>query len=165
MKKLAIWLTAGLLALYLGALPQMASAQATAKEVKAKTEAAAKMLAEKGQAGLAEINDPNSQWAKEPYAFVQDLQCKMLAHPNPKLVGKNFMAVKDVKGNMFAAEFQAIATGQPGHGWVEYWWPKLGEKAPSQKVTYVMRVPGQDFFVAVGEYGISKEQALKEAGD
>ncbi|MCB2189140.1 MAG: cache domain-containing protein [Deltaproteobacteria bacterium] len=143
----------------------LAADKATATQLKEKATAAAKMLAEKGQAGLAEINDAKSSWAQEPYVFVYDLKGNVVAHPNPKLVGKNFLALKDVKGNMFPAEFQAIGLGQPGHGWVEYWWPKLGEKAPSQKVTYVARVPGQDLIVCVGEYDISKEQALQEAGD
>jgi hypothetical protein len=35
---------------------------------------------------------------------------------------------------------------------VEYRWIKTGEKEPLRKKTYVMRVPGQDIFVAAGYY-------------
>ncbi|MCB2189138.1 MAG: cache domain-containing protein [Deltaproteobacteria bacterium] len=165
MKKGVVWLALVGLMLTLVAVPCLAADKATPSQIKEKAQAAAKMLSEKGPAGLAEISDPNSRWAQEPYVFVHDLKGNMMAHPKASLVGKNFLALKDVKGNMFCAEFQAIATGQPGHGWVEYWWPKLGEKSPSQKVTYIIRVPGQDLLVGVGEYDISKDQALKEAGD
>ncbi|MCB2189139.1 MAG: cache domain-containing protein [Deltaproteobacteria bacterium] len=165
MKKWAICLAAAALILSWQTGSGWAAAKATATQLKEKAQAAAQMLAEKGPTGLAEINDPQSTWAQEPYVFVYDLQGNAVAHPNSKLVGKNFLGLKDVKGNMFPAEFQAIAIGQPGHGWVEYWWPKIGEKIPSQKVTYIMRVPGQDLLVGAGEYDISKAQASQEAGD
>jgi cytochrome c len=136
-----------------------------AKEVKAKTKAAAKYLAEKGQAGLAEFSDTSSKWAQTPYIFVYDLKGTIIAHgANPKLVGKNLMGLKDVKGNMFAAEFVSVAKDN-GHGWVEYWWPKKGSKVPTQKVSYIVRVPNQDMLVGAGLNDYSKAKAQKEAGD
>jgi signal transduction histidine kinase len=145
------------------ALP-MAAMASDAKTVKAKVEKAAKYLTEKGEAGLAEFSDTNSEWAQNPYIFVYDLKGNIIAHgSNPKLVGKNLMGLKDVKGNMFAAEFVATAKG-PGKGWVEYWWPKKGSKEPEQKVSYIMRVPGKDMLVGAGLNGYGKDKAVKEAG-
>jgi methyl-accepting chemotaxis protein len=61
------------------------------------------------------------------------------------------MQLKDARGTFFVKEFVQVATG-PGAGWVEYWWTKTGEKEPLLKKTYVMRVPGQDIFLAAGYY-------------
>ena len=48
-------------------------------------------------------------------------------------------------------KFKDIANG-PGKGWTEYWWPKPGEKKPSLKRTYIMRVPGQNLYIGAGYY-------------
>ena len=163
-KRSLIILAALLVALSMLALPLAAQA-ADAKTAKAKVEKAAKYLAEKGKAGLAEFSDTKSEWAQTPYIFVYDLKGTIIAHgSNPKLVGKNLMGLKDVKGNMFAAEFVAVAKGA-GHGWVEYWWPKKGSKDPEQKASYVKRVPGQDMLVGAGVNDYSKAKAVAEAGD
>lgn len=146
-------------------LVPMAAMAGGAKELKAKTQEAAKYLSEKGQAGLAEFSDTSSKWAQTPYIFVYDLKGTIIAHgANPKLVGKNLMGLKDVKGNMFAAEFVAVAKN-PGHGWVEYWWPKKGSKEPEQKVSYIVRVPNQEMLVGAGLNDFSKAKAVKEAGE
>ena len=153
-----------LTALALLSLPLTAMAS-DAKVAKAKVEKAAKYLAEKGEAGLAEFSDTGSQWAQTPYIFVYDLKGTIIAHgANPKLVGKNLMGLKDVKGNMFAAEFVAVAKS-PGHGWVEYWWPKKGSKEPEQKASYILRVPGHEMLVGAGLNDYSKAKAVQEAGD
>ncbi len=157
-----------ILALFLAAalvLVPMAAMAGGAKEVKAKTQQAAKYLSGKGQAGLAEFSDTSSKWAQTPYIFVYDLKGTIIAHgANAKLVGKNLMGLKDVKGNMFAAEFVAVAK-ENGRGWVEYWWPKKGSKVPTQKVSYIVRVPNQEMLVGAGLNDYSKAKAIKEAGD
>jgi cytochrome c len=159
-----IALSALILVAALVLLPMTAMAGG-AKEVKAKTQAAAKYLSEKGKAGLAEFSDTSSKWAQTPYIFVYDLKGTIIAHgANPKLVGKNLMGLKDVKGNMFAAEFVAVAKDK-GYGWVEYWWPKKGSKTPTQKVSYIVRVPNQDMLVGAGLNDYSKAKAIQEAGD
>ncbi len=44
-----------------------------------------------------------------------------------------------------------IAKAQ-GAGWLEYSWPKPREDTPTPKKSYVMRVPGQDFYIGCGYY-------------
>ena len=136
-----------------------------AKAAKAKVEKAAEYLSQKGEAGLAEFSDTNSEWAQPPYIFVYDLKGNIIAHgANPKLVGKNLMGLKDVKGKMFAAEFVAVAK-DPGQGWVEYWWPKKGTKTPEQKASYIKRVPNQEMLVGAGLNNFSRDKAVQEAGN
>lgn len=147
------------------AAPSLAAGAGDLKAMKAKVEEAAKFLGEKGEPGLAEISDPKGKWAAEPYIFAYNLEGTIIAHSNPPtLVGKNLLSIKDVKGFLFAAEFVKIAKS-PGKGWSEYWWPKPGEKQASQKVSYIMKVPGKDWLVGAGIYDFGKAQAIKEAGE
>jgi hypothetical protein len=90
----------------------------SATRVKEKTEKSARFLQKEGEAGLAAISDPESEWAKEPYLFVYDLDGNIIAHPNNKLIGKKFLGIKDLKGKMFPAEFVMVAKSDKGKGWV-----------------------------------------------
>ena len=149
--------------LFLGTV--QVSAEAPVKVLKSKVEKASQFLSKSGQNGLSEFMGEDNEWKSAPYIFVYDLSGTIIGHPaNPKLVGKNLMGLKDVKGNMFAAEFVSIAK-EKGKGWSEYWWPKPGEKTASLKASYIMRVPGQDMLVGAGVYDISKKDAIAVAGE
>jgi cytochrome c len=78
----------------------------------------------------------------------------MLAHPiSPSLIGKTLLETPD-KGpdrKLLFKEFVELAKSK-GEGWVDYMWPKPGEKTPSKKLSYIYRVPGKDVFVAAGVY-------------
>ncbi len=131
-----------------------AGEKATPQEVIAKVKEAAAVLEKEGSAGLAQFTNKNSKWVwKDTYVFVFNCQKgTVAAHPiKPQLAGKNLMGIKDVKGNMFFVQLCEAAKNPKG-GWVEYWWPKPGEKTPSRKITYILQVPGQPYQVAAGIY-------------
>ena len=106
------------------------------------TYAAVQSMVDKGEDQTFQIiNDPKGEFVDgELYAFVYDMAGTILAHPNSKLIGKALIKIKDVKGKAFVAEFISIAKSDKGEGWSDYWWPKLGEKNASQKVTFIKRV-------------------------
>ncbi len=128
---------------------------ATKEECMAKCEEAARMVKEKGlEAAIAAIMAQNSPFVwKDTYIFCIDTETKnTLAHPiKPKLVGKSLMHVKDTNGKLFFAEFVTTAK-EKGAGWVEYMWPKPGEKEPSRKITYVYKVPDENALMGSGIY-------------
>lgn len=132
-----------------------ASETATQEECVEKARQAAEMVKAKGlEATLAVIMDKNGPFVwKDSYVFCIDFNKKAnIAHPiKPALIGKNLMHVKDVNGKLFFAEFINVAKSK-GSGWVEYMWPKPGEKKPSMKATYVHKVPGEPVFMAAGVY-------------
>jgi len=132
-----------------------AGEKATKDECVAKTKEAAKLFQEAGvEEALNEINDKTGPFVwKDTYVFALNLDStKIAAHPiKPGLIGKNLMALKDVNGKMFFAEFVNTAKNG-GEGWVSYMWPKPGEKKPSPKVTYVYRVPGANMVMLAGVY-------------
>ena len=125
-------------------------------DVKALVEKGVAMAKEKGvEATLKAIDDPKGPFVKgELYLFAGPLdKVTLLAHPmaKAKLVGPDLTNTPDAKGNKFFVKFKEIAE-KPGSGWVEYWWPKPGAKEASLKKLYVMRVPGQNLYIAAGYY-------------
>ena len=151
MKKILIVLIVLMIGL-ISATPLFASESATKEECVAKVKEAVAMVKEIGlDATLEKVNDPNGPFAwKGNYLFCVDVNTGVMkAHPNPKLVGKNLKAIKDVTGKMFVMEYTVLAK-EKGEGWTEYMWPKPGEKKPSKKVNYVHKVPGEDVLFGAG---------------
>lgn len=158
MKVLSKWLhraAAAAMALVFLTAPAFAGEQATREECMEKCRTAAKLMESAGiDAALEKINEKNGPFVwKDSYVFCLDLEKQSnAAHPvNPALIGKNLMMVKDVKGKMFVAEFINVAVNQ-GEGWVGYMWPKPGEKDPSPKQTYVLKVSGKPYAMLAGIY-------------
>jgi methyl-accepting chemotaxis protein len=119
---------------------------------------ALKMARKKGlPATLQAIEDAKGPFVqgKELYVFAGSTRVNtLLAHPfdpQRKLVGPDLNNVADIKGKTFFREFIRLALSQ-GTGWVSYWWPKPGQPHPSQKHTFLIRVPGQDVYFACGVY-------------
>jgi cytochrome c len=131
-----------------------AADQAAPTEIIQKVKDAANALEKSKGANLADFNNPKGPWVfKDTYVYVQDCgKGTMAAHPfAAKLVGKNVTGLQDVKGNFITA--QICESGKkPGGGWVEYWFPKPGEKEPSRKVSYAIQVPGTSLVATAGIY-------------
>lgn len=116
-------------------------AAATPEEVIAKVTQAAKYLHEKGDSAIAEFNSAkNSQWVwKDSYVFVYNCQQnRMIAHPfRPDLVDKPILQIKDTKGTLLFQKLCDAGNNKTG-GWVEYFWDKPGDAAPSRKISYAL---------------------------
>ena len=141
----------------------IASEKATPAEIIQKVKEAVKLVQEKGEEeAFTVFRDKKGPFVwKDSYLFVIDFDGIMRMHPYvSKLEGRNQLAVKDVNGKMFNAESMAIAKG-PGHGWMDYYWVKPGEKKASPKVAYIMAVPGKNMFIGAGVYDITKAEAEK----
>jgi len=77
----------------------------------------------------------------------------------PQVIGKSFLYFRDVKGKFYFAEFGKVAI-ENGSGWVEYYWPRPGEKEPTQKVSYIKlcRFKNEAYVVGSGIYNLSKKE-------
>ena len=149
-------LLALLMTLILGLMCAGLAVADDAADTKALVENGVAMAKEKGlEPTLKAIGDPKGPFVKgDLYLFAGSLnKVTATAHPfaADKLVGPDLTNLKDSKGSQFFIKFKEIAE-KPGSGWVEYWWPKPGEKEPSLKKTFIMRVPGQDAYIAAGYY-------------
>jgi cytochrome c len=150
-KILALGLILGLGIMWIGS-----AAADDAADAKALVEKGVAMAKEKGLDGTVKaIDDPKGPFVKgELYLFAGSLEKNtLLAHPfaHQKLVGPDLTAMKDSKGNAFFVKFKEVAE-KTGSGWVEYMWPKPGEKQDSLKKTFVMRVPGEKVYIGAGYY-------------
>lgn len=156
MKKMLLACFALSLALVTFSAQSLFAESATRTEVIEKVQAAVKMAQEKGEAGMIEeINKPSSQFVwKDSYVFALTAdQAITVAHPvKPKLIGKNLLHIKDVNGVMLFAEFARIGKSDSGKGWVDYMWPKPGDKTPSSKHSYMEKVPGMNVIMGSGYY-------------
>lgn len=137
--------------------PAQADESATREECIAKSKEAAALVATDTQAAIEKIGDKKGPFVwKDSYVFLMDLDGNMLAHPmKPELTEKgSLLDVPDKNAEnpkLLFAEFVEVARDQ-GEGWVTYMWPKPGEETPSEKLTYIYRVPGTDMFTAAGVY-------------
>jgi len=127
--------------------------KATAQEVVAKVREAASTLSKTGD--LAQFNQKQGPWVwKGTYLFVFDCDKKLrVAYPlKPETVGTDITSIKDTKGKNLYQEGFCDAARKPSGVWLEYWWPKPGEKEGSRKVSYYLSATGTPYVVAAGIY-------------
>ena len=126
-----------------------------AKQIVALVDKAAALTESKGKSAFPEFKKKGGEWLKgETYIFVIDMNGITLMHPaNPELETKSILDLKDVNGKAFVREF--IETAKKGSGWVDYMWPKPGEKKPAKKLSYIKRAKmpnGETVLVGAGIY-------------
>ena len=72
------------------------------------------------------------------YIFILDTRGTMIMHPaNPALEGRDMTGLEDRSGNRFINDMLRLANGPEGNGYVYYWWPKPGQEAAVEKVSFV----------------------------
>src|SRR6516225_9543265 len=131
-----------------------AQEKAAAQEVVQKVQEAAKSLSQSGEAGLAQFDKNESLWVwKDTYVFVLDCtKGTVAAHPfRPDLIGKDDTKLRGTRGTEFFPKL-CEATKSPSGVWVEYWWPKPGQKKGSRKVSYALTVSNTPYIVGAGIY-------------
>jgi signal transduction histidine kinase len=138
-----------------GAGPARAADAATPAEVVAQVRAAAALLAEQGEAGLALMQERDGRFVfKDSYVFVSDCGSRnLLAHPiQPERNGQPIAAGPAYAGVTAAerAEGQCAVGTRPGGGWYAYPFPKPGATEPARKVSYLLPVPGTSWIVGAG---------------
>lgn len=134
-----------------------AQGAATPQQVMQKVKDAVTSLEKSKGANLADFDNPKGPWVfADSYIVVQDCDKGTTAtHPFvPKLIGKKTVGMQDVKGNFFFVQL-CEAGKKPGGGWIEYWFPKPGEKTPSRKLSYALQVQGTSLVALAGIYNDS----------
>lgn len=114
---------------------------AQAKQIEAMVDKAAALVNKKGKAAFDEFRKDGSEWKKgDTYLFAYDMNSNVLLNAAfPEREGTNVAGKKDANGKLYHDEF--IKTVQSkGAGWVDYMFPKPGQKEPSQKWSYVKGV-------------------------
>jgi cytochrome c len=139
------------------AVVKSAITKATSDMVIAKVNAACALLEREGKAAFPKFKGKQSEFIfAGTYIWINDLKGVMRMHPiKADLEGKNNLDWKDSNGKLIFVEFNKMAQGK-GAGWVDYWWPKPGEKNSSHEVSYVKlcKIDGEDMVVGSGIYDL-----------
>lgn len=133
--------------------------KATPDEIVSKVQQAARTLAKAAATepradALAPFDQKQGPWVwKNTYVFVVDcVQGTIAAHPvNPELVGKDATSLLDTQGHPFFYQV-CDALKQPNGIWLQYWWPKPGQKEGSRKISYALRAGHTSYVVGAGVY-------------
>lgn len=134
-----------------------AAEKATPQEVYEKVLEAAEVVEQLGEEGLAAISDTKEFIWKDSYVWA--INCPkgvVAAHPSKKFIGRDISATTDKnpdeskrkKHNLELCDGASNAYGV----WVEYWWERLEDNKPARKISFMIQVPGQPFFVTAGIY-------------
>nr|WP_180204731.1 methyl-accepting chemotaxis protein [Pseudomonas sp. SbOxS1]NYU04725.1 methyl-accepting chemotaxis protein [Pseudomonas sp. SbOxS1] len=91
------------------------------------------------------------RYDREDYFWIEDLDTRMVMHPNAKLEGKRMAGTRDPDGKALFDEMVAVAN-RDGSGLVHYRWPKPGSDAPVEKVSYVELFKPWGWIVGSGIY-------------
>ena len=142
-------------------LSPIATAQekATPQEIIGKVQEAASTLAKSAAtkpaaAALEQFDQKQGPWVwKDTYIFVVDCgQAIIAAHPvNPELIGKDATSLLDTQGHPFFW-WVCDALKKPSGIWLQYWWPKPGQKEGSRKISYALRAGSTAYVVGAGIY-------------
>jgi methyl-accepting chemotaxis protein len=135
----------------------------TPQLVMEKVKAAAALVTKEGSASFPKFMGKDSEYIfGGTYIWINDYDCVMLMHPvMHKMEGRPLMSLQDVSGKRFFVEF--VSTAKDGGGWVQYMWPKPGEKTAVRKVSYIMpaMLDGKEVLVGCGLYDVSDEDLAK----
>ncbi|WP_433766369.1 methyl-accepting chemotaxis protein [Pseudomonas putida] len=91
------------------------------------------------------------RYDKGEYFWIEDLDTRMVMHPNAKLEGKRMSGTRDPDGKALFDEMVAVAI-RDGSGLVHYRWPKPDSEAPVEKVSYVELFKPWGWIVGSGIY-------------
>jgi signal transduction histidine kinase len=94
------------------------------------------------------------------YIWAANYRSVLISHPDPKLNGADFSSVRDSHGNLIVPPMVEGALKE-GEGYYSYWWRRLGEQQPTEKLTYYKLVPPFNLVIGTGVYMDDVEAAMR----
>ncbi len=117
---------------------------------------AIELIDEKGELAFDDFRQGDSKWFhRDCYITVWSTEGIRVVFP-PKVSGEgeSVIDLEDYNGEPLGRMFIDTALSEEGEGWVNYYWPRPGETAPSKKSTFVKRtsIGNQTYLVHSGLY-------------
>ena len=126
---------------------------------------ACQLLGQQGEDAFQAFQGKDSDFIfSGTYIWIHDQNGIMRMHPiKYKLTGKNLINLTDSTGKLFFAVMNEVCE-EKGSGWVDYMWPKPGEKKPAPKISFVKQVKHGDdtFVVGCGTYDTNVIAKIKQ---
>jgi len=133
--------------------------------IEKKVNDACQLLGQQGEGAFNAFQGKDSDFIfSGTYIWIHDQNGIMRMHPiKYKLNGKNLINLTDSTGKLFFAVMNEVCE-EKGSGWVDYMWPKPGEKKPAPKISFVKQVKhGEDtFVVGCGTYDTNVIAKIKQ---
>jgi cytochrome c len=134
----------------LWAQSEMVTGKATPVEVVQKVREAATFLAQKGETGLPEIENPRGRFVwKDTFVWVTECaQNYCLPNARRQDLGVNLSQAKcQQTGKLYILSLCDDMALHPEGAWVEHWQPRPGFAVPQRKVSFMQQVPGSPYQV------------------
>lgn len=91
------------------------------------------------------------QFGNKDYVWAANYSSVLISHPDPKLNNADFSKQKDVRGNLIVPPMVEGALTS-GAGFYSYWWRRLGEELPIEKLSFYKHLPAFDLVIGTGIY-------------
>jgi methyl-accepting chemotaxis protein len=141
-----------------------ATTKPTPEMIKEKVAKAVTLIEKEGSKAFAKFKGKDSEFLfAGTYIWINDMNGVMLMHPiKPGMENSELLGLKDSNGKRFFVEMIDVCKKQ-GAGWVDYMWPKPGEKERSLKVSYVKKAmcDGKPVILGCGVYDITLDDIKK----
>lgn len=144
-----------------------ATVKPTIDMIKEKVMAACNLIEKEGTKAFPKFKGKKSDFLfAGTYIWINDFNGVMLMHPiKPGMENSELLGLKDSNGKRFFVEMIDLCKSK-GSGWVDYMWPKPGEKERSLKVSFVQKAmcDGKPVVVGCGVYDMTPEDIKKIEG-
>jgi len=91
------------------------------------------------------------RYGKNDYVWIADYNGYYLSHPDENMAMEDFSDVRDVFGNYVLTPLIQQAM-EKGEGYHSYWWQRLGNDLPAEKLTYARLFPQWEWVLGTGVY-------------
>jgi signal transduction histidine kinase len=101
------------------------------------------------------------RFGKNDYIWISDYRSRLISHPDPKLHQSDFSNVKDIQGELIMPPLvkQVKTKGEAFH---KYYWRRLEQKDPEEKLAYAVHYPKWKWVIATGVYIGDIEEEVKK---
>ncbi|MBI5843835.1 MAG: cache domain-containing protein [Deltaproteobacteria bacterium] len=94
----------------------------------------------------------NVRYGNNDYFWVSDYRSLMLSHPDQDILGRDFSRVKDAHGKPVVPPLVDIARNTSQGGYYTYFWRRLGETEPVEKISFALEYPPWQWVLGTGVY-------------
>ena len=90
-------------------------------------------------------------YGNNDYVYVANYDSVLISHPDPELHKVDFSEKEDIYGNLIVPP-QVKGAREHGEGFHRYWWRRLGEDQPVEKLSYYRHFPEWNWVIGTGVY-------------
>jgi sigma-B regulation protein RsbU (phosphoserine phosphatase) len=109
-----------------------------------------KILSESEAKKLVLEETKKFRYGKNYYFTIFNEDLVAISHPDPKFMGKDMSDLQDARGNFVSRDTQTLA--MKGGGFYSYWWKRLDDVEPVEKIGYYKYFSPWEWKVGSGMY-------------